>query len=59
MFTELGKVMQQCRDEVEEKIDGQIHGTAILSTTVVRLLERIESQIKLTERQILESLGNK
>ena len=60
MFIELGIVLEQCQEELDTKIDGQSPGqTSILASTVQRWFDCIRGQAKMSERQLLETLGNK
>ena len=62
MFTELGRVIEQCQAELDSKIEnggGDPAQVAVLAKRIQYWFSRIEGQTKRCERHVLESLGKK
>jgi hypothetical protein len=62
MFTELGRVIEMCREELDAKVvdgGGDPRQVAVLAHTMMQWFGRIESQARRCEWDVFTALGKK
>jgi len=62
MFTELGRVIETCREELDAKVvngGGDPRQVAVLAHRMQQWFSRIEGQARRCERHVFEALGKK